>query len=245
MLSILSPAKNMAAVSAAVPVGEPVFRQEADRLAVLLKSYAPWQLESLLRISPVLAMRAYDAIQAYEPMQAGFPALLSYRGLAYTYLAPETLKPEELLYAQEHLRLLSAQYGLLRPLDGIQPYRLEMGSRLRVDGGDLYAFWGERPCRELFAAGGPVVNLASAEYARMIQRYRLPGEELITCEFRTWRQGRLSMPATDAKMARGRMARYLIQNRIDRPEGLWEFNWDDYAFEPGLSTAEVYVFVRG
>ena len=246
MLAILSPAKNMKpASSAGVAVTRPLFGDRADYLAEQLKACEPWQLESLMKISPSLALRACLDYQGFEAGGAGTPALATYQGLAFRYLGAEELEPADYAFGGDHLRILSALYGLLRPADGIQPYRLEMQCRIKIEGRDLYAFWGDRLYRELFRAGEPVVNLASAEYARTVTPYLRPADRLITCRFLTMRRGRLIMPATGAKMARGRMARWILQRRLDTPEELKAFDWEGYAYCGELSDDTTYTYIQG
>lgn len=245
MVAVLSPAKRLQ--PGALPglaVTRPQFLPKAGQLAKILRAYAPWQLESVLRVNPLLALEAFAAYQQFDPAQPGTPALLAYRGLAYQSLAPQELNLVDFAFAQGHLRLLSAFYGLLRPADGILPHRLEMHSRLQVQGGSLYRFWGDGLYRSLFGAGEPVVNLASAEYARLLTPYLQPGDSWITCEFFVPRRGKLCCLPTLAKMARGRMARYLIERRAQAPQELQGFDWEGFAFQPVLSTPSRYVFVQ-
>ena len=137
MIAFLSPAKNMRPAPApGVPLTRPVFQREADRLAALLRGYSPWELESLLQINPSLAMKAAGYYQDFAEAPAS-AALSAYYGLAFQHLDAASLTPEDYAWAGEHLRILSALYGVLRPADGIRPYRLEFQSRLRVEGQSL------------------------------------------------------------------------------------------------------------
>lgn len=253
MLAVLSPAKNMRPARTDLPLSPPLFEDKTRRLADLLKGYSAWELESLLAVNPALAMKAFfmmqdfDAAKLWSPEDGepgGWPALLAFYGLAYQSMAPDELSEEELRYAHDHLRILSAFYGLLRPLDRILPYRLEMQSKVKVEGQNLYRFWGDAPARALFAGGETVVNLASGEYAKALLAHLAPGDRLITCRFEIVRRGRRLMLATEAKMARGRMARFLVKNRPEKPEELREFEWEGYAFSPALSDERTYVFQK-
>ena len=134
---------------------------------------------------------------------------------------------------------------MVRPTDGVSPYRLEMQCRLPLEEGSLYRFWGDTLCRDLFAdaQGQPVIDLASSEYSKAILPHLRPGDRVIQCQFVEARGGKLRTLATSAKMARGQMARWLVQNRIDDPEQLKEFAWDDYHFAPTLSGADTLVFL--
>ncbi len=245
MLAVLSPAKNQrVAGSPGIPLTEPAFKRETCQLAALLREFAPFELESVLEVNPEIAMRAFGYYQDFRWGKPGTAALLAYHGLAYQHLRAEEFTPDEFAYAQEHLRICSALYGLLRPADAIQPYRLALQCRLRVEGKNLYAFWGERLCRALFAQGEPVVNLASGEYGRTITRFTKPGDRLVTCEFCVMRRGKRITLATGAKMARGEMARYIVKNRINEPEALRAFEWDGYTWVPELSSESRYVFLQ-
>ncbi len=245
MIAVLSPAKRIEptrreGLALTLPAGQ----QKAGRLAALLREYAPWQLESVLRTGPALALAAYADYQRFDEGARTGAAALSYRGLAFGHLSAGTLDDGTLQYAQEHLRILSALYGPLRPLDEIAPYRLDFLARLKVQGESLYRFWG-RDCYEaLFRPGQVVVNLASAEYAKTFLPYLAAGDRLVTCEFLTRRRGRLLCLATEAKMARGEMARFLLRERLERPDQLQAFAWEGYTFSPEHSSGEKMVFLR-
>ncbi|MGI5966184.1 MULTISPECIES: peroxide stress protein YaaA [Anaerotruncus] len=245
MIAIISPAKNMraSALPGLVP-DRPGRLAQTKRLAGILKELSPWQLESLMKINPELALGAFDAFQAFDPAKPGFPALLSYDGLQYKNLQAEDFSPADFSFADEHLRIVSAFYGLLRPSDGIQPYRLELQCRLKVDGKSLYAFWGDALYRELFAAGNPVVNLASAEYAKVIRSHLTPADPFITVNFLVRKRQKLTCLPTFAKMARGRMARMIVKERLTKPQQLRSFHWDGFSFAENLSDDFTYTFVR-
>jgi cytoplasmic iron level regulating protein YaaA (DUF328/UPF0246 family) len=176
-------------------------------------------------------------------------ALLAFSGDVYRKLDSGSLSPADLRWAQDHLRILSGLYGLLRPLDLIQPYRLEMGTRLpNPRGKSLYAFWGDRLADALNAehAARPaaaVLNLASIEYIKAVpvERLEMP---MVTASFQEWRDGKLKTIAFSAKRARGLMARFVIEGRIERPEQLHEFAVEGYSFQPQLSTADRLLFAR-
>ena len=244
LVAVLSPAKRMAPAS--LPGREPsrpLFEAEAVRLAEVLRACPAWQLESLLGINPELALRAFLDYQGFGRAEAS-PALLSYRGLAYQYLEAETFTAEDWDYAADHLRLLSALYGVLRPEDGMRPYRLELQCRFRPGGKTLYAYWGDKVWREVYRGRPVVINLASEEYSRLISRYLRPDQTWITCEFRTLRRGKLiTLPAL-AKMARGRMARAMIRGRWERVEQLTSFQEEGYRYRSELSAESRLVFVQ-
>lgn len=245
MRMILSPTKKMQSGSGKDRVlHRPQFLEETVQLWEVLREFASYELESAFRINPQLALQAACDFQDFSPEAKGEAALFSYIGLAFSNLQPETFSEEELRFCDETLRILSGFYGLVRPLDGIQPYRLEMGCKLQFDGKNLYQFWGDKLYRALFEQGDTVLNLASKEYSKAITPYLQPKDRWITCEFLTYRKGKLATVATSAKMARGQMARFIVQNHITAPENVQAFSWDGYAFEAEQSKEDCYVFVK-
>lgn len=242
MIVILSPAKNMEPASLpGLTLTRPRFPDRTGQLAALLREKSPWQLESLMKINSELAMRAFACFQDYGP-EGGSPALLSYRGLAYSRLKAEDFTLEDFSYAQEHVRVFSAFYGPLRPADAISPYRLEMQCRLRVEGKTLYRFWGDAFYRDV-AGRGPVVNLASAEYARTVIPFLSPGDPFLTCSFLVRKRGKYVCLPTYAKMARGAMTRWIVKRRAGTPEALKGFQEEGFQFSEALSSDTDYVFL--
>ncbi len=155
------------------------------------------------------------------------------------------MESSQLDYLREHLRILSGFYGLLRPFDGVVPYRLEMQAKLSVDGAkDLYAFWGRQLAEELEAESDWVLNLASKEYSRAVVPH-LPVSAVLTCLFGQWEEGRLREKGTLCKMARGQMVRWLAENRVESREGVRAFACLDYRFDRELSDERQYVFIKG
>lgn len=183
MIAILSPAKRLVEVTPSGARSEPEFEHRARALAGLLREYPAWQLESVLRVNAELALEAYLAYQRFGESGARSPALLSFCGLQYRQLDAASLTEGQMEYAQDHLRLLSALYGVLRPLDGIASYRLEMISAFRPGGQTLYRYWGDALCRSLFRSGQLVLNLASQEYARAVKPHLRPGDRMWTWTF--------------------------------------------------------------
>ncbi len=242
MIAILSPAKNMRTEpSRALSATEPRRLAECVELSEILRQMPAYELESVMQISPTLALKVAADFAAWKP-EGGASAILSYDGLAYKNLDADTLSDKDLEYAQMHLRHLSALYGVLRPLDAIQPYRLEMGRRPK--GQNLYQFWGSKLRDDLYAETDLVVNLASNEYSKAVSKQLHKGDRFLTCEFLSERKGKLRCLATQAKMARGAMARYIIEQRVDEAEGLMDFQALDFVFEPALSNEQVYTYVQ-
>ncbi|MBF0342360.1 MAG: peroxide stress protein YaaA [Magnetococcales bacterium] len=250
MLVLISPAKTLdtAPSCLGLPGSCPEFLDQARQLAALLQGYDAVALEKLLGISPALARLNRERYQQFLTLADSdrhkFAAEL-YRGDTYDGLAVDTWNREDWGFAQGHLRILSGLYGLLRPLDLIQPYRLEMSTRLvNPAGRDLYAFWGRQlaDAVAIQVADHPdprVIHLASEAYIRAV-----PGVALLTPVFLEERPEGLKVIALLAKRARGAMARYLITRRLTTPEPLQEFCEGGYGFRPDLSDARRWVFVR-
>ena len=255
MLIVLSPAKSMDFQSP-VAMGDssaPVFASEAALLVEGLRQLQPDQLGRLMNISPELAVSTAQRFLEWRerPCAANArPAIAAFSGAVYQAMRAGDFDQYELEFAQQHLRILSGLYGLLRPLDAIQPYRLEMGTRLRTDrGAKLYDFWGDRLadalCAEARKSGEhELVNLASQEYFRAIDRPSL-GLQVITPLFKEWRGAELRMISFSAKRARGMMAAFAIRNRLRSAADLRRFDVDGYRFEAELSSEREWIFVRG
>ena len=172
------------------------------------------------------------------------PALLAYKGIQYRYMAPGVMEAAQLDYLREHLRILSGFYGLLRPFDGVTPYRLEMQARLAAEGfRDLYGFWGGLPAGQLAAETDCVLNLASREYARAVKPHLPPSVRFVTCVFGERAGDRVVEKGVRCKMARGQMVRWLAERHVTDLEGLRAFDQLGYRFHPEVSTEDCYVFL--
>lgn len=254
MLIVLSPAKSLDYETPPVTEqhSKPDFLARSAQLVELLKAKSPAQLASLMRISDPLAQLNAQRYADWTPRfsrRNAKQAVLAFNGDVYEGLQAGMLSTAQLDYAQAHIRILSGLYGVLRPLDLMQPYRLEMGTRLPNPAGrDLYAFWGDTVTAEinrLLAAQkhGVLVNLASEEYFKVVQRAQLR-YPVITPVFEDWKGGRYKIISFYAKRARGLMARYAAQHRVARPERLQQFDLEGYAFDAGSSDAQTWVFRR-
>jgi uncharacterized protein len=265
MLYLLSPAKTLnyespVLASTAKKATEPLFRAQAAELIEVLRKKTPVQVAALMDLSPALAALNVARYAAWQPEATPLnsrPAVLAFAGDVYAGLDAPSLNSAELTWAQRHLVIISGLYGALRPLDRLQPYRLEMGTALKTKRGkDLYAFWGDAVAAHLnerlneslreqrAGARAPVVvNLASIEYARTALRPALQAR-VIDCVFEDWKGERYKIVSFFAKRARGLMARWAVQQRIDRPERLAEFAGEGYAFDAAASTPERLVFRR-
>ncbi len=173
------------------------------------------------------------------------PAILAYDGIAYQRMAPGVFTTRELDYVQTHLRILSGFYGILRPFDGVTPYRLEMQAKLAVDRAkDLYAFWGDSLAKELVKETDCIINLASKEYSTAVAKFLPDSVRFITCTFGELKNGKVIEKATMCKMARGEMVRFMAQNQITTPEDIQSFSMLDFRYSPEHSTGENFTFLR-
>jgi len=255
MLALLSPAKTLdfEPAPAGVPHSQPALLDETERLLAVARRLGPDDLQQLMGLSESLAELNFERFQRFSASRRATrgrkQAMLAFAGDVYMGLSAATLRPKGLAFAQDHLRILSGLYGLLRPLDLIEPYRLEMGTALPNErGANLYAFWGDRIARAILDAleghrHPVVVDLASKEYARAARLPQL-GVRVVTPLFKERRGGALKVISFSAKRARGAMARFILDRRIDRPEALLRFDRDGYAFHEGQSSDDTWVFVR-
>jgi uncharacterized protein len=251
MLIVISPAKRLDWAVRDVEMTQPHFGQEARALAQVAHGLSAAELGDLMDISPKLA--AMNAAR-FEAFVAGDddrrPAVLAFAGDTYQGLEAASLDADELRFAQDRLCILSGLYGLLRPLDGILPYRLEMGSRLATEKGpNLYAYWGDRLARRLNAQAARVgsdtlINCASVEYFSAVDQDAL-SLRVITPQFLEDRPEGPKIVSFHAKKARGAMARFIIARRLTDPEGILDFDLGGYAHAPGLSTPGRPAFLRG
>ena len=247
MRIIISPAKKMKVdVDSFAPEGLPVFLPEAERLKAALQGMTPEELQALWRCSDAIARQNVERLEAMDLRRRLTPAILSYQGIQYQYMAPGVFTEEQLRYIREHLRILSGFYGLLRPFDGVTPYRLEMQARLSVDGcRDLYAFWGGKLAERLAEETDWVLNLASQEYSRAVTPWLPPSVPVITCVFGERKGEKVVEKGTMCKMARGRMVRWLAVNHIDDPAAVRDFGELGYRFSPERSGETTYTFIKG
>lgn len=254
MLIVLSPSKTL---DYSTPVtlkeySKPELLKESGYLIERLREYSPARLQKLMGISPKLAALNAERFKAFRtpftPENAR-QALLAFKGDVYAPMRVERYAKADFAFAQKHLRILSGLYGALKPLDLIQPYRLEMGCRLATPRGKhLYAFWDDTITKNLnealHASGGDVlVNLASEEYFQAVRPDALMGR-ILHVQFKERRGDALKIIGLMAKKARGTMADWIIRNRVTVPERLREFREDGYRFQPALSDTEHWVFAR-
>ena len=254
MLTVISPAKRLDFEQPGFdrPDSQPEFGQDAYSLSRTARRLSVKRLQKLMGISEGLAKLNQERFKNFEEepaRDATKQAALAFAGDTYAGLDAGSLDADEMAYAQNHLRILSGLYGLLRPLDLIQPYRLEMGSRLATRRGkSLYQYWGTRLASALEETAADVgsrtlVNCASVEYFSAVPKDAM-SLRLITPVFMEDRDGKRAIVSFFAKKARGAMARFIIQNRIRDPEGMKDFETGGYRFDAGESSEGMFVFVR-
>ncbi len=255
MLFLLSPAKSLdyeTPLPDGLPHTLPSFPAQTRELIEVLRGLSPQQVASLMDISDPLAALNVGRYAAWSPKYSARnarQAVLAFNGDVYEGLQAQSLSRAELDWAQEHIAILSGLYGVLRPLDWMQPYRLEMGTRLATDAGaNLYQFWGPRIAEHLNArlqadATPVIVNLASQEYFKSVDRKVLKAR-VIDCVFEDWKGGQYKIISFHAKRARGLMARYAIQHGVTTPRKLEGFDLEGYAFDAAASSPERLVFRR-
>lgn len=271
MRIIISPAKKMKIdTDTLAPAGLPVFLEETRQLMEWMRRLSFDEAKALWKCNDKIAEQNYRRFQEMDLRRNLTPAVTAYEGIQYQYMAPAVFGGAETDYIQEHLRILSGFYGVLKPFDGVVPYRLEMQAKAS-DAGDLYKFWGEKLYQEAACTGKTrsdrgdeetgeqeegkgalseerkgafILNLASKEYSRCIERYLRPEDHFLTVTFGELSGGKVKQKGTFAKMARGEMVRYLAEHQVEDPEGIKGFDRLGYHFEEALSTEKEYVFLK-
>ena len=254
MLAILSPAKTL---DYETPLktklnSQPIYGRESNQLIKTLRTFEPLEVASLMKISDKLADLNHKRYVEWRNKPAESktrPAALAFKGDVYQGLEAQSFNDNDLKFAQRHLRILSGLYGLLRPLDVIQPYRLEMGTKLKTSKGqNLYDYWGTKLTDGLNEAlkeskEGTLVNLASNEYFGAVQPELLEGS-LLNIGFKEKRNGQLKFVSFSAKKARGLMANFIIKERVKKPEDLKSFDLENYRFNAKMSSELEWTFSR-
>lgn len=254
MLSLISPAKSQDFIDKPSTnlYQQPKFDSEINQLVQILKLQSKDDLASLMSISDKLANEVYTSYQNFKnyfSTDFAKQAIFAFKGDVYRGLNAETLKEKDIEFANAHLLMVSGLYGLLKPLDLIQPYRLEMGAKLDVDGQSLYQFWRFKLTGYLndllrLEDVPVVINLASKEYAKVFDQKSIEGK-WIDVDFKEYKDEKYKIVGLFAKRARGLMARYIIDHRIDQADKLIAFKIDDYHFNEGLSKPNHFIFTRG
>ncbi|MNP24265.1 hypothetical protein D3C76_1170150 [compost metagenome] len=246
MRIIISPAKKMKTDNDIFGSRRlPQFMNEAETLLAYLKGLPYEEAKAIWNCNDAIAELNYGRVQSMDLQRNLTPAIFSYEGIQYQYMAPNVLQTEELDYLQKHLRILSGFYGMLQPFDGVVPYRLEMQARLNgPELNSLYAFWNRKLADRLFAESRVIVNLASKEYSKCISAYTGKGIRFITCVFGQRIGGKVVEKGTLVKMARGEMVRYMAEHRIKSVEEIKGFDRMDFGFAEELSDGDTLVFIQ-
>lgn len=246
MRIILSPAKQMLSNADILDIsGLPVFLPQAEEILCYMRGLSYEEVKRLWGCNDKLAGINYERLISMNLRQNLTPAILSYDGIAFKYMAPAVFEYSQFDYVQEHLRILSGFYGVLKPMDGVAPYRLEMQAKAKVGGTkNLYEYWGSQLYGEVLDGSRIVVNLASKEYSRCIEKYLAPEDIFITCVFGELERGKIVQKGVYAKMARGEMVRFMAERKIGRPEEMKGFDRLGYRFDAGYSNEKNYVFLK-
>ena len=248
MKIIISPAKKMNIDDDIFEYrSKPVFFEQAEEIMNYMKNLSYDECKTIWKCSDKLAQLNYDRVVNMDLNYRLTPALFSYEGIQYQYMGARVLSRDALEYLQDNLRILSGFYGILKPLDGIVPYRLEMQSKfINYKNKDLYEYWADKIANSLFEETNLIINLASKEYSKCVEKYlkNSPGTKFITCVFGEVNGDKVIEKGTLAKMARGEMVRYLAQNKICDLEGLKRFDKLEYKYSQEKSNEKTYVFIK-
>ena len=246
MRIILSPAKKMNVDTDTLEhQGLPIFLDQTQEILDWLRKQSGNDLQKLWGCNDKIAQQNIKRMKEMDLRKRLTPAILSYEGIAYQYMAPAVFEDSCFDYVQEHLRILSGFYGVLRPMDGVTPYRLEMQAKAAISGcRDLYELWGSKLYNEVKDDSKVIINLASKEYSKCIEKYLSSDDCYITVTFGEMVNGKLVTKGTYAKMARGEMVRYMAENKIKDPKEIRKFDRLDYIYREDLSDDTEIVFER-
>ena len=239
MKIIISPAKKMNTDTDTFGYRNlPTFLNQAKELMSHMKSLSYSEVKKLWGCNDSIAELNFNRFKEMNLEQCLTPAIMSYEGIQYQYMAPIVLSDDALEYLEKHLRILSGFYGVLKPFDGVTPYRLEM----QVKG--LYQYWGDSLYHEVCDNDHIILNLASKEYSKCIEKYLTHEDHFVTCIFGEEINGKIIQKGTLAKMARGEMVRFMAENQIEDLEKIKEFNRLNFTYRPELSSETEYVFTK-
>lgn len=246
MKIIISPAKKMNMDGDFLPpLNAPVYLEKAKKLQEYLQSLPFEELRNLLCCNDEIAGLNYERYQTMDLSGYTSPAILAYDGIQYKYMAPQVFEDDYFDYIEKHLRILSGFYGILKPFDGVVPYRLEMQAKLKTDFcRNLYDYWQDDIYRELTQADTTILNLASAEYSKTIEKYLTDGIDYVNCLFGELINGRVIEKGVYVKMARGEMVRFMAERAIKDLEQIKEFSRLGFEYREQLSDNTTFVFVK-
>ena len=223
----------------------PVFMEKTEILMRWIQGLSYEEQKKLWACNDKIASQNAERFAHMDLRRNLTPALLSYDGIQYTYMAPAVFEDGQYDYVQDHLRILSGFYGVVKPLDGVVPYRLEMQAKASVYGcKNLYDFWGDSLYREVIDDSRIIVNLASKEYSRCIEKNLRPDDRFVTCFFGELEGNKVVQKGVYAKMARGEMVRFMAGIQAETPEQIKAFNWSGYHYDEDRSSDNEYVFIR-
>ena len=243
---IISPAKKMN-INNDDLVNEysPVFIDKTNILYNKLKELSYDELKKLLACNDDIAELNYDRYKYMDLNKNLSPAILTYEGIQYKYMSPNSFTEDEFKYVKDHLKILSGFYGVLNPFDGVVPYRLEMQAKFKVnESKNLYDFWGDSIYKEVTKDSNVIINLASKEYSKAIEKYLCDDDVFITCIFGEMNAGKIKVKATEAKMARGLMVRYMAANNISDIEEIKKFSDLSFKYSEEHSSEKEFVFLK-
>lgn len=245
MRIIISPAKKMNVDTDSMEWKElPHFMEDTKVVMEWVQKLSREEARTLWACNEKLAELNYGRFREMNLRRNLTPALVSYEGIQYQYMAPIAFSQKAWDYVQKNLRILSGFYGVVKPLDGVTPYRLEMQAKASIGGKkDLYDFWGSRLYENILDESRVIVNLASREYSKCIEPYVTPEDRFVTCVFGEWKNGKVLQKATQAKMARGEMVRFMAERGVECVEEIKEFKEQKFRFEAELSSENEYVFI--
>ncbi len=246
MKIIISPAKKMIVDTDSLPVrSEPAFLEDTEKIKKYIQTLSYGEAKKLWSCNDKIAELNFARFREMDLQKNLTPAILSYEGIQYQYMAPIVFTDNVLSYIQEHLCILSGFYGVLKPLDGVVPYRLEMQAKAGVEGADdLYDFWGSKIYGNVCDKDRIIINLASKEYSKCVEHYLKPEDIFITCVFGELREGRVIQKGTLAKMARGEMVKFMAENNVTDLEQLKSFEGLGYRYEKEISGEKEYIFLK-
>ena len=246
MRIIISPAKKMNIDLDTLEFHDrPLFLEKTKEIKKWLLERSYEELKQLWGCNDKIALQNVERLRELDVEKNLTPAILSYEGIQYQYMAPAVFEKEMLSYIEKNLRILSGFYGILRPMDGVIPYRLEMQAKALINNkANLYSYWGDSLYKEVRDESGIIINLASTEYSKCIEKYLTEKDCFITCVFGELVKGKIVQKGTYAKMARGEMVRFMAENKIEKPEDIKRFRGLNFKFLEEESTEKEYIFLR-
>ena len=246
MKIVITPAKRMyQEIDYFDALSKPIYIKESEIILNNLKTLTVDEVKKLLKCNDKIAKEAYDNYQSMNLNNNLVPAMFAYKGVQYEQMASHILTDEDYMFAKKHLRILSGFYGILRPFDGVVPYRLELNNKVKTEKfKSLYEFWNSRIYDELTKDDNQILDLGAKQYTKIIKKYLTSSIKYVKCHFKEESDEGYREIGVYVKMARGQMVRYLIENRIDSFEAVKQFNYLGYQYCEALSDVETYVFIR-